>query len=43
LSKIYRESPVFRQLRNADLLGGKCGACEFRHICGGSRARAYAL
>jgi len=43
LSKIYRESPVFQQLRDADLLGGKCGACEFRHICGGSRARAYAL
>lgn len=43
LSKIYRESSVFRHLRNADLLGGKCGACEFRHICGGSRARAYAL
>lgn len=43
LSKIYRESPVFQQLRDADQLGGKCGACEFRHICGGSRARAYAL
>jgi radical SAM protein with 4Fe4S-binding SPASM domain len=43
LSRIYRESPVFRQLRDADQLGGKCGACEFRHVCGGSRARAYAL
>jgi radical SAM protein with 4Fe4S-binding SPASM domain len=43
LSRIYRESPVFQQLRDASQLGGKCGACEFRHICGGSRARAYAL
>ena len=43
LSSIYRESPVFRQLRDVSQLGGKCGACEFRHVCGGSRARAYAL
>lgn len=43
LSRIYRESPVFQQLRDPDQLEGKCGACEFRHICGGSRARAFAL
>ena len=43
LSRIYRESPVFQQLRDPDQLGGKCGACEYRHICGGSRARAFAL
>lgn len=43
LSSIYRESPLFRDLRDADRLEGKCGACEFKHICGGSRARAYAL
>jgi radical SAM protein len=43
LSRIYRESPVFQQLRDPDQLGGKCGACEFRHVCGGSRARAYAM
>jgi radical SAM protein len=43
LADIYRGSPVFQRLRDADQLGGKCGACEFRHICGGSRARAYAL
>jgi radical SAM protein len=42
LSHIYRESPMFKQLRDPDQLGGKCGACEFRHICGGSRARAFA-
>ena len=43
LGRIYRESPVFQQLRDANQLAGKCGACEFRHICGGSRARAFAL
>jgi radical SAM protein len=40
---IYQESSVFRGLRDADRLLGKCGACEFRHLCGGSRARAYAV
>lgn len=43
LRSIYGESAVFQQLRDPDQLGGKCGACEFRHICGGSRARAFAL
>ena len=43
LSCIYRESPIFQQLRDPDQLVGKCGACEFRHICGGSRARAFAM
>ena len=43
LSRIYRDSSVFQRLRDTDQLGGKCGACEFRHICGGSRARAYAM
>lgn len=43
LRRIYRESPVFQQLRDPSLLRGKCGACEFRHVCGGSRARAYAM
>jgi radical SAM protein with 4Fe4S-binding SPASM domain len=43
LSSIYCESAVFRTLRTPDELGGKCGACEFRHVCGGSRARAYAV
>ncbi len=38
----YRDSPLFENLRNPDLLGGKCGACEFRNVCGGSRSRAYA-
>jgi len=43
LAQIYRESPLFQALRNPDKLEGKCGACEFRQICGGSRARSYAL
>ncbi len=40
---IYQESPVFKVLRNPDALKGKCGRCEFRKVCGGSRARAFAL
>ena len=40
---VYQHSPVFQNLRNADHLHGKCGVCEYRNICGGSRARAYAL
>ena len=43
LGEIYRESPLFKDLRNAGKLEGKCGRCEFREICGGSRARAYAM
>lgn len=43
LSAIYRESPLFRDLRDTSKLEGKCGSCEFKEICGGSRARAYAL
>ncbi|HZD94024.1 MAG TPA: TIGR04053 family radical SAM/SPASM domain-containing protein [Candidatus Sulfotelmatobacter sp.] len=43
VSDIYRNSELFQQLRNINNLRGKCGDCEFREICGGSRARAYAL
>jgi radical SAM protein with 4Fe4S-binding SPASM domain len=43
LSEIYRTSPVLRQIRDRRLLRGKCGYCEFREVCGGSRARAYAV
>ncbi|OSX55458.1 TIGR04053 family radical SAM/SPASM domain-containing protein [Anoxybacillus ayderensis] len=43
LSHIYRESEVMKQLRQPDLYKGKCGICEFRYVCGGSRARAYAV
>ena len=41
--EIYRDSPVFRQLRDYSQLKGKCGACDFRDVCGGSRARAFAV
>lgn len=40
---IYREQPLFVSLRDSDALGGKCGRCEFRTICGGSRARAFGM
>jgi AdoMet-dependent heme synthase len=43
LKSIYRESPLFRNLRDTSKLEGKCGACEFKNVCGGSRARAYSL
>jgi len=39
---IYRESDLFERLRDKDSLKGKCGACEYRALCGGSRSRAYA-
>ncbi|WP_254768087.1 TIGR04053 family radical SAM/SPASM domain-containing protein [Salinilacihabitans rarus] len=40
--ELYRETPLFRALRDRDRLKGKCGACPYRHVCGGSRSRAYA-
>lgn len=43
LVDVYRNSPLFTTLRNRDLLKGKCGVCEYRTICGGSRARAFAV
>jgi radical SAM protein len=43
LTRTYREHPTFVQLRDQELLHGKCGACPFKRVCGGSRARAYAL
>lgn len=43
LLDIYQRSPIFRALRDTSLLRGKCGRCEFKNVCGGSRARAYAM
>ncbi len=40
---VYRDSPLFRALRDPDRLKGRCGRCPFRRICGGSRSRAYAI
>ena len=34
-------SPLFAELRDFDALKGKCGACEYKRVCGGCRARAY--
>ncbi|GAA0517184.1 radical SAM additional 4Fe4S-binding SPASM domain-containing protein [Halorubrum aquaticum] len=39
---VYRDADRFEALRDPDRLTGKCGACEFRNVCGGSRSRAYA-
>ena len=38
----YREADLFEALRAPDALLGKCGACPFNEVCGGSRSRAYA-
>lgn len=40
---VYRAHPLFRQLRDSSALTGKCRACSYRNLCGGSRARAYAM
>jgi radical SAM protein len=42
LAEVYRRDELFVRLRDADALDGKCGRCEFREICGGSRSRAFA-
>jgi radical SAM protein len=41
--RVYQEAQLFRALRDGDRLGGKCGVCEYKEICGGSRARAFAM
>ena len=43
LSEIYRGHQELVRLRDMDRLVGKCGDCEFRWCCGGSRARAWAM
>lgn len=43
LPTIYRHSARLAQLRDMDAVGGKCGRCEHRWLCGGSRARAFAM
>ncbi|MFC7238646.1 TIGR04053 family radical SAM/SPASM domain-containing protein [Saliphagus sp. GCM10025317] len=42
ITAIYRDSALFRSLRDRGRIRGKCGTCEFRTVCGGSRSRAYA-
>ena len=41
--EIWEGSQLFGELRDPDLLGGKCGLCEFKRVCGGCRARAYGM
>jgi len=43
LAETYRSSQVFTLLRDQANLTGKCGECAFKGVCGGSRARAYAI
>ncbi len=43
LVDIYQHSPVLRELRSPNALRGKCRVCSYRAVCGGSRARAYAV
>jgi radical SAM protein len=41
--RVYQHHPTFRALRDPDGFGGDCGICEYRHVCGGSRSRAFAV
>ncbi|TFD74000.1 radical SAM/SPASM domain-containing protein [Cryobacterium fucosi] len=41
--EIYREARLLQELRTPDSFGGRCGRCEFRTVCGGSRSHAYAV
>ena len=41
--ELYRKSPIFVSLRDTNNLKGKCGVCEFRELCGGSRSRAWSV
>jgi radical SAM protein with 4Fe4S-binding SPASM domain len=43
LVEVYRSHPMFLDLRNPEKREGKCGLCEYQHLCGGSRSRAFAL
>ncbi len=40
---IWQDSALFTELRNPELLGGKCGVCQFKTLCSGCRARAYGM
>jgi len=43
LTDVYRNSSLFRTLRDTTQREGKCGICEYQKVCGGSRSRAYAF
>ena len=42
LASIYKSAPLFVALRDSRNLKGRCGICDYREICGGSRSRAFA-
>ena len=41
VAAVYRTSPIFRTLHDPSEFQGRCGYCEYKALCGGSRARAY--
>lgn len=41
--QIWRDSEIFRNLRNPQKYEGKCGKCNYHSVCGGCRARAYSM
>lgn len=43
LATVYRSDEMFRDLRDHSKLKGRCGVCEYREVCGGSRARSWAI
>jgi len=43
LLDVYRNHAIMQRLRDPDSFGGKCGICEYRYLCGGSRSRAFAM
>ena len=43
LAKIYRENQILKDMREQTKLNGTCGVCKFKTICGGCRARAFAV
>ncbi len=43
LDALYREAPALRVLQDPTRFGGRCGRCEYKFACGGSRARAFAM
>jgi radical SAM protein with 4Fe4S-binding SPASM domain len=41
LVEMYREAPLFRQLHDPTQFEDRCGVCDYRTLCGGSRSRAF--
>jgi radical SAM protein with 4Fe4S-binding SPASM domain len=42
-SDIWQDSPLFAEMRDPDLLEGKCGYCQFKKVCSGCRARSFGV